>query len=100
MKKLLSGIKVLDFTQYLAGPSATRILSDLGADVIKIERAPAGDLGRQIHKVQNDQSALHLAASAGKKSVCIEIQHQKGKEIIYELVRQTDVVVENYSPGV
>jgi len=48
-KKLLSGIKVIDFTQYLAGPSATRILADLGADVVKIERAPDGDLGRDSH---------------------------------------------------
>ncbi len=98
--KLLSGITVLDFTQYLAGPSATRILADLGADVIKIERAPGGDLGRQIHLVEHGQSALYLAACAGKKSVCVEIKHPKGKEIVYQLVRKADVVVENYSPGV
>jgi len=99
-QKLLSGITVLDFTQYLAGPSATRILADLGADVIKIERAPGGDLGRQIHLVEHGQSALYLAACAGKKSVCVEIKHPKGKEIVYQLVRKADVVVENYSPGV
>ena len=99
-KKLLASIKVLDFTQYLAGPSATRILADLGADVIKIERTPSGDLGRKIHLVDHGQSAFFIAACAGKKSVCVEIKHPKGKEIVYELVRQADVVVENYSPGV
>ena len=99
-KKLLAGIKVLDFTQYLAGPSATRILADLGANVIKIERTPSGDLGRKIHLVDHGQSAFFIAACAGKKSVCVEIKHPKGKEIVYELVRQADVVVENYSPGV
>ena len=99
-QKLLSGITVLDFTQYLAGPSATRILAVLRADVIKIERAPGGDLGRQIHLVEHGQSALYLAACAGKKSVCVEIKHPKGKEIVYQLARKADVVAENYSPGV
>ncbi len=98
--RLLAGVKVLDFTQYLAGPSATRILADLGAEVIKVERAPEGDLGRKIHLVDYGQSALYLAACAGKKSLCVEIRHPKGLEIVRELVRKVDVVTENYSPGV
>ena len=98
--RLLSGVKVLDFTQYLAGPSATRILADLGAEVIKIERAPDGDLGRKIHLIDHGQSALYLAACAGKKSLCIEFKHPKGLEIVKEIVRKVDVVTENYSPGV
>jgi CoA:oxalate CoA-transferase len=99
-KKLLAGVRVLDFTQYLAGPSATRLLSDLGADVIKIERAPDGDLGRKIHLVEPGISAFFLAASAGKKSVGVEFKNPKGLEIVRELVRQVDVAVENYSPGI
>jgi CoA:oxalate CoA-transferase len=99
-KKLLSGVKVLDFTQYLAGPSATRLLADMGADVVKIERAPDGDLGRKIHIVEPGISAFFLAASAGKKSVGVDFKHPKGLEIVRELARQVDVVVENYSPGV
>jgi len=99
-KKLLSGIKVIDFTQYLAGPSATRILADLGADVVKIERAPDGDLGRKIHIVDPGISAFFIAASAGKKSVGVDFRHPKALEIVRDLVRQCDVAVENYSPGV
>jgi crotonobetainyl-CoA:carnitine CoA-transferase CaiB-like acyl-CoA transferase len=72
----------------------------MGADVIKIERAPDGDLGRKIHIVEPGISAFFLAASAGKKSVGVDFKHPKGLEIVRELVRQVDVVVENYSPGV
>ncbi|MGE0679958.1 MAG: CaiB/BaiF CoA transferase family protein [Candidatus Binatia bacterium] len=99
-KKLLSGVKVLDFTQYLAGPAATRLLADLGADVIKIERTPDGDLGRKIHLVAPGISGFFLAASAGKKSLALEFKNPKGLAIVKELVRQVDVAVENYSPGV
>lgn len=98
--QLLSGVTVLDFTQYLAGPSSTRLLADLGAEVVKIERAPDGDLGRKIHLVEHGQSALFLAACAGKKSLCVDFKKPKALEIVRELVRQVDVVVENYSPGV
>lgn len=99
-KQLLAGVKVLDFTQYLAGPAATRLLADLGADVVKIERTPDGDLGRKIHLVTPDISGFFLAASAGKKSLAIEFRNPTGIEIVKELVRQVDVAVENYSPGV
>ncbi len=99
-KKLLSGVKVLDFTQYLAGPAATRLLSEFGAEVIKIERTPDGDLGRKIHIVAPGVSGFFLAACAGKKSLAIEFRSEQGREIVRELVRQTDVVIENYSPGV
>jgi len=98
--RLLSGIRVLDFTQYLAGPAATRILADLGAEIIKIERAPEGDPARKFHLVDHEQSALYLAACAGKKSLCVELKHPKGVEIVKELVRKVDVVVENYTPVV
>ena len=98
--QLLTGVSVLDFTQYLAGPSATRLLADLGAEVVKIERAPDGDLGRKIHLVEHGQSALFLSACAGKKSLCVDFHKLKALDIVRELVRRVDVVVENYSPGV
>ncbi len=99
-KKMLEGIKVLDFTQYLAGPAATRLLADLGAEIIKIERAPTGDLGRKIHLVSPNLSALFLACCAGKKSVAVEFNSGAARELVRDLVRQTDVVIENFSPGV
>ena len=99
-KKLLSGVKVIDFTQYLAGPSATRIMADLGADVVKIERAPDGDLGRKIHLVDPGTSAFFIAACAGKKSIGVDFRQPKALDLVRDLVRQCDVAVENYSPGV
>ncbi len=99
-KKMLAGIKVLDFTQYLAGPAATRLLADFGAEVIKVERTPAGDLGRKIHMVAPGVSGFFLAACAGKKSLAIEFASAEGQKIIHDLVRNVDVVIENYSPGV
>ena len=99
-KKMLSKVKVLDFTQYLAGPAATRLLSDFGAEVIKIERTPDGDHGRKIHFVAPGVSGFFLAACAGKKSLAIEFKSEQGRAIVQDLVRQVDVVIENYSPGV
>ena len=98
--KMLSGVKVLDFTQYLAGPAATRLLSEFGADVVKIERTPDGDHGRKIHFVAPGVSAFFLAASAGKKSLAIEFRSEAGRAIVRDLVRDADVVIENFSPGV
>jgi CoA:oxalate CoA-transferase len=100
LKKMLTGVKVLDFTQFLAGPAATRLLADFGADVTKIERTPHGDHGRKIHFVAPGVSGFFLAACAGKKSLAIEFSSEKGREIVRDLVRQTDVVIENYSPSV
>lgn len=98
--KLLTGVKVLDFTQYLAGPAATRLFADFGAEIIKIERTPGGDHGRNIHHVAPGVSAFFLAVCAGKKSLAIAFDQEEGRAIIHELVRQVDVVIENYSPGV
>ena len=99
-RKMLSGIKVLDFTQYLAGPAATRLLTEFGADVIKIERAPGGDHGRRIHFVAPGVSAFFLAACAGKKSLAVDFAKPEVQTMVHELVRDADVVIENYSPGV
>ncbi|MGE3392189.1 MAG: CaiB/BaiF CoA transferase family protein [Gammaproteobacteria bacterium] len=100
LTRMLSGVKVLDFTQYLAGPAATRLFADFGAEIIKIERTPDGDLGRKIHFVAPGVSGFFLAACAGKKSLAIEFRSARGRELIHDLVRGVDVVIENYSPGV
>lgn len=99
-EKMLSGVKVLDFTQYLAGPAATRLFADFGAEVIKIERTPDGDHGRKIHFVAPGVSAFFLAVCAGKKSVAVSFETEAGRELLRELVQEVDVVIENYSPGV
>lgn len=99
-KRMLDGVRVLDFTQYLAGPAATRLLADFGAEVIKIERTPDGDLGRKIHIVAPGISGFFLAACAGKKSVAVEFASEAGRALVRDLVRTVDVVIENYSPGV
>lgn len=98
--KMLAGIKVIDFTQYLAGPAATRLFAEFGADIIKIERTPDGDHGRKIHFVAPGISAFFLAVCAGKKSVAVEFRSQAGQELVRDLVRDADVVIENFSPGV
>ena len=89
---LLNGIKVLDFTHVLAGPMCTRILSDLGAEVIKIESAPSGDMSRSMFHVEHDQSAMFQYTCAGKKSLCIDLKKPDGLRIAKELVAKVDVV--------
>jgi len=97
--KPLNGIRVLDLSHTLAGPFASMILSDLGAEVIKIE-SPQGDETRQWAPFVKGVSAYYLSINRGKKSVAIDLRSEKGREIIYRLVERTDVVLENFRPGV
>ena len=97
---LLSGIRVLDFTRALAGPTCTRMFAELGAEVIKIEAAPLGDLTRKISKLRADRSFYHIQHNLNKKSVCINLRDPKGMALVRELVPKCDVVVENFRPGV
>src|SRR5512138_2397703 len=96
----LAGIRVVDFSQVLAGPYTTRILAELGADVIKVE-APAGDLTRVIApKRDRGQSGLYTWANLGKRGVCIDLAKPAGVALALDLVRASQVVVENFRPGV
>jgi len=99
-QRWLEGVKVLDLTRYLAGPSCTRLLVELGADVIKIEQPPYGDPNRAGAPRINKRSGLHIQQNRGKRSVCLDVFHEEGQEIIRDLVQHVDVVVENFSPGV
>lgn len=100
----LTGFTVLDFTRVLAGPYCTRMLADLGAQVIKIERPGEGDEIRfapyQLDPERVDQSTYYVRVNAGKLSVAIDLAHADAKEIVFDLLRKSDVVVENFAPGV
>ncbi len=101
---LLAGITVVDFTRVLAGPYGTRMLADLGARVIKIERPGEGDEIRhtvlQLDPTRTDQSSYFARLNAGKESIAIDLAHPQAREVVLDLVRHADVVVENFSPGV
>jgi crotonobetainyl-CoA:carnitine CoA-transferase CaiB-like acyl-CoA transferase len=95
----LEGLRVLDFTRHMSGPYATLMLSDYGADVIKVE-SPNGDPSRVtgIH-FEEDESALFLIWNRGKRSIALDLRTPEAKEAIRRLVPRADVVVENYRPG-
>lgn len=96
---LLSGYKVLDFTQVLAGPTTTRLMAEMGAEIIKVELMPNGEISRNLPFIKNGRSGYYIQQNRGKKSLCIDARHPKGQEIIKNLIKQVDVVVENFSPG-
>ncbi|MGD9878896.1 MAG: CaiB/BaiF CoA transferase family protein [Reyranella sp.] len=100
-KKALEGVRVVDFTRLLAGPYATLLLADLGADVIKIEKPGTGDDGRGLKPPDlSGESSLYLWANRNKRSIALDLQSPVGCEVAQELAATADVVVENFSAGV
>ena len=95
----LKGIRILDLSWVLAGPFATMVLNDLGAEVIKVERPQAGDLARGNGPFIDGESSYFLSLNRGKKSITIDLQTPQGKQVFLELVKKVDVVVENFVPG-
>jgi CoA:oxalate CoA-transferase len=93
----LAGLKVLDLSRVLAGPFATRMLSDLGADVIKIE-PPEGDVTRNFGKTDNGVAGFYLQQNIGKRNVCIDLKAEGARELVLDLCRKADVLVENFRP--
>lgn len=96
----LQNVRVLDLTRIVAGPYCTMILSDLGAEVIKIERPQGGDESRKWGPpflTNSSDSVYFMASNRNKKSVCVDMK--RGSDIIVELAKQCDVLVENYVPG-
>jgi len=99
----LSGVRILDFTQVMLGPCATQMLADFGADVIKIERPGAGDLSRHFFDTPSEEgmnNAVFSSLNRNKRSVVIDTKSDAGKQMVYDLVRQSDVVVDNFRAGV
>jgi crotonobetainyl-CoA:carnitine CoA-transferase CaiB-like acyl-CoA transferase len=97
---MLAGIKVLDFTQYLAGPTATRLMAELGAEVIKVEQATGGDPSRTLPFLKDGRSIYFIQQNRGKKSFCVDFSKPEGIELVRALIPHVDVVIENYGPGV
>lgn len=100
----LTGVTVLDFTRVLAGPYCTRLLADLGARVIKVERPGAGDEMRsapeQLEPGRQDQSTYFIRFNAGKRSLGLDLAHPLARGVVEDLARASDVIVENFLPGV
>ncbi len=95
----LSDIKILDLTRVLAGPYATMVLADLGAEIIKIEQPGKGDDSRAYGPYKNGESAYFMSLNRNKESVTLNLKTPEGKEILKELVKKVDVLVENFRPG-
>lgn len=95
----LSDIKVLDLTRVLAGPYATMVLADLGAEIIKIEQPEKGDDSRAYGPYKNGESAYFMSLNRNKESITLNLKTPEGKEILKELVKKVDVLVENFRPG-
>ncbi len=97
---MLAGTTVLDFTQYLAGPTATRLMAELGAEVIKVEQATQGDPSRAFPFLRDGRSIYFIQQNRGKKSLCVDFRNPEGVALIRELIPKVDVVIENYGPEV
>ncbi|MFS0875941.1 CaiB/BaiF CoA transferase family protein [Solibacillus isronensis] len=100
MRLPLEGFKVLDLSRTLAGPYATMMLADMGADVIKVEEPSSGDESRRFTPPKwNDESCYYLAANRNKRGITVNLKSPEGIEIIKELVKDADVLVENFRTG-
>jgi len=104
---MLKGYRVLDFGQFVAGPTCARILAELGAEVIKLELAPLGDRGRFFGDKPRDPalktssiSTHYFQHNHSKKSLAVDIKQARGRELVHALIPKIDVVVENFAPGV
>src|ERR1700760_2058066 len=98
MSLSLQGIRVLELARFQAGPRGGMILSDLGAEVIKIERIGGEETRRHAPMVRG-QSIYFTVYNRGKKSICVDLRNARGKEIFADLVKTADIVLENFRPG-
>ena len=98
--KALEGIRVVDFSRILAGPFATMVLADMGAEVIKVERPEKGDDSRAYGPFVHDESLYFMSVNRGKKSLELNLKNEKARELVLKLIDTSDVVVENFKPGV
>jgi formyl-CoA transferase len=100
MGKALDGVKILDFTHVQSGPTCTQLLAWFGADVIKVEKAGEGDATRgQLRDIEGVDSLYFTMLNHNKRSITLDTKNPKGKEVLIELIKQCDVLVENFAPG-
>lgn len=97
--KPLDGIKVLDLTRILSGPYCTMILGDMGANVVKLEPWPSGDDSRGNPPFVKEESMYYVSLNRNKRSLVLNLKDQTGKEVFKKMVKEVDVVVENFKPG-
>ena len=95
----LKGIKVIDFTRVLAGPHFTKMLSDMGAEVIKIEHPETGDLARLGTPISGNFSHYFAQQNIGKKCISLDLNKAEGREIVRKLCADADIIAENFRPG-
>src|ERR1700753_553154 len=107
MPNMLEGYRVLDFTQFVAGPTCTRILAEMGAEVIKVELAPDGDRVRggglkplKPEYKESTTSTYYLQHNHSKPSLAIDLKQAGARELIVSMLPKIDVIVENFAPGV
>ncbi len=105
MEQVLTGVKVLDLTNYIAGPYCTKMLADYGAEVIKIEKPGEGDGARKLTPFYKDnphpeKSGFFMYLNTNKKGITLNLKSETGRKILKQLIKETDILVENYSPRV
>jgi itaconate CoA-transferase len=98
--RALDGVKILAFEQVLSGPFATCLLADMGAEVIKVERPGAGDVIRGWDSVVRGLSSGYVWLNRNKRSLTVDVKKEKGREILLQLAKKSDIFFENYAPGV
>jgi crotonobetainyl-CoA:carnitine CoA-transferase CaiB-like acyl-CoA transferase len=98
--RMLEGYRVLDFTHFVAGPTCTRILGEMGADVIKLERSAEGDRVRALGIVRDGMSSYYVQHNHSKRSLAVDLRKTRGRDLLLSMIPKIDVVVENFAPGV
>src|SRR6266852_296723 len=89
---MLSGCRVLDFTQYLAGPTVTRLMAEMGAEIIRVELAPMGNPARLLPMVKSGRSGYFVQQKRGKKSLCLDFEKPETIELLRAMVGQVNIV--------
>lgn len=101
MKQALTGMKVIDLSQVLAGPYCSMVLGDMGADVIKVEKYPNGDDTRTMGGPSiNGESYMYMMVNRNKRGICLNLKTDEGLAVLYDLIKDADVFIENFRPGV